>query len=75
MKTLRSMYRRVQKALYETTDGWNQFKNIVEYDLSDIRNVQLEEHNNASVYNLSGQRLTAPRKGINIINGRKVVVK
>ena len=69
------MYRRVQKALYETTDGWNQFKNIVEYDLSDIRNVQLEEHNNASVYNLSGQRLTAPRKGINIINGRKVVVK
>ena len=30
---------------------------------------------NAPIYNLSGQKLTAPRKGINIIDGRKVVVK
>jgi hypothetical protein len=27
------------------------------------------------VYNLSGQKLTAPKKGINIIGGKKVVVK
>ena len=27
------------------------------------------------VYSISGQRLSAPRKGINIINGRKVIVK
>jgi len=27
------------------------------------------------IFNLNGQRLTAPRKGINIINGRKVVIK
>ena len=27
------------------------------------------------IFNLSGQRLDAPRKGINIINGRKVIVK
>lgn len=27
------------------------------------------------IYNLSGQRLTAPRRGVNIIGGRKVVVK
>lgn len=30
---------------------------------------------NAPVYNLAGQRLSAPRKGIMIQNGRKVVVK
>ena len=29
----------------------------------------------SAIYNLSGQRLTAPRKGINIINGKKVLVK
>lgn len=29
----------------------------------------------APIYNLSGQRLTAPQKGINIINGKKVMVK
>ena len=28
-----------------------------------------------SIFNLSGQRLSAPQKGINIINGRKVVIK
>ncbi len=28
-----------------------------------------------SIYNLNGQKLSAPRKGINIINGRKVIVK
>lgn len=27
------------------------------------------------IFNLSGQRLSAPQKGINIINGRKVVIK
>ena len=27
------------------------------------------------IFNLSGQRLDAPRKGINIINGKKVVIK
>ena len=29
----------------------------------------------APVYSLSGQRLTAPRKGVNIVGGRKVLVK
>ena len=29
----------------------------------------------ASVYNLRGQRLVAPQKGINIVGDRKVVVK
>ena len=28
-----------------------------------------------SIYNLKGQRLTKPQRGVNIINGRKVVVK
>ena len=31
--------------------------------------------NNSLIYNLSGQRLTTPQKGINIINGKKVVIK
>ena len=30
---------------------------------------------NGVIYNLNGQKLSAPRKGINIINGRKVIVK
>ena len=30
---------------------------------------------NATIYNLSGQRLSAPVKGLNIINGKKVLIK
>ena len=30
---------------------------------------------NGAIYNLSGQRLSKPAKGINIINGKKVIVK
>ena len=29
----------------------------------------------SGIYNLSGQKLTTPQKGINIINGKKVVIK
>ena len=29
----------------------------------------------APIYSLSGQRLTAPQKGINIIGGKKVIIK
>lgn len=40
-----------------------------------MRNVENEIMRNRSIYNLNGQRLSAPQKGINIVNGRKVIVK
>ena len=46
----------------ETTDIWT------------IRNGDNETTRNG-IYNLNGQKLSAPRKGINIINGRKVIIK
>ena len=42
---------------------------------SGINSIMTDKNDNAPVYNLSGQRLVAPKKGINIINGRKVIVK
>jgi hypothetical protein len=38
-------------------------------------NVSTDNLEDARIFNLSGQRLNAPQKGINIINGRKVVIK
>ena len=38
-------------------------------------NIDPENMDDARIFNLSGQRLNAPQKGINIINGRKVVIK
>ncbi len=50
----------------------------LEYGGSDetrIEGVTNDEQKLSPVYSLSGQRLAAPKKGINIINGRKVIVK
>ena len=44
-------------------------------DGTGIHAVMMNESDNATLYSISGQRLSAPKKGINIINGRKVIVK
>ena len=60
-------------------DGNNNGKEIwVEYEGSDptaIDGVVTDFKDDAPIYNLNGQRLDRPRKGINIIGGKKVVVK
>ena len=35
-------------------------------------NVRIEKFKNGSIYNLQGQRINSLRKGLNIVNGRKV---
>ena len=53
----------------------NACKVTVGPDPSGISTVMMDEMVGVPVYSTSGQRLTAPRKGINIIGGKKVVVK
>ena len=65
---------------YKSTDGWKNFKNIVEIVITDIEGVTVSDSNssdseNAPMYNLSGQRVGKNYKGIVVKNGRKVVVK
>lgn len=38
-----------------------------------IENVSIEKPKNNAYYNLSGQKLSAPTKGVNIINGKKFI--
>ena len=40
-----------------------------------INGVNAAQPAQQTIYNLAGQRLTAPQTGINIINGKKVFVK
>lgn len=45
-------------------------------DATAIDNVNANVNdNNAAIYNIAGQRLNKMQKGINIVNGRKVVIK
>ena len=63
------------KTKYEATPAWNLFQIIVEKAPDHIYDIEHEAVGNASVFSLSGQRLETPKKGINIIGGRKVIVK
>lgn len=61
---------------YMMTDGWRNFKNVEEGVPAGIKSVSLDKYaGDKQVYDLGGQRLSKPRKGINIIGGKKVIVK
>ncbi len=63
------------KAFYETTDGWKEFKNIIELDKSGIKSIPTNMGNKEPIYNLQGQQIENPTKGIFIRNKKKVFIK
>ena len=60
---------------YKSISGWKDFANIVEGVPSGINAVKKTKNNNTIIYDLNGVRQSEPKKGINIINGKKVVIK
>jgi hypothetical protein len=60
---------------YKATDGWKDFLFIEEGTPTGIKVIENTQKKNATVYDLNGVRLSEPKKGINIINGQKVVMK
>ena len=65
------------KETYATTEGWNQFKDIVEMDLTAIEDVLADGLSDADAvfYDLNGRVVEYPTNGIYIVNGKKVLVK
>lgn len=63
------------KEKYLAAEGWNLFKHIIEMDETAIDDVTLISAKTLHIYNLNGQQLSKPRKGINIIDGHKVMVR
>ena len=60
---------------YKATDGWKDFVKIVEGTPTGIKVIENTQNKNATVYDLNGVRLSEAKRGINIINGQKVIVK
>ncbi|MBR5892073.1 MAG: DUF4886 domain-containing protein [Bacteroidaceae bacterium] len=65
------------KEAYTSTDGWKDFYNVVEGDLSDISEIKSDDWNvdTEIVYDMNGRRTKGSTNGIHIINGKKVLVK
>lgn len=61
---------------YQSADGWKNFWHLQGFTPTGIDNVKSTNMNVAgSYYDLSGSKLDAPRRGVNIINGKKVIMK
>lgn len=60
---------------YRTADDWKNFRNIVEFDPTDVEVVSADKKTDAErkIYTLGGVWIAAPQRGLNIINGKKVV--
>lgn len=67
---------------YKTEEPWGRFSKIVGFAPTGIQGVEVDESVEVDgnrgqdvYYDLNGRRLCAPRKGLNIINGKKVIIK
>lgn len=67
------------KPYYTSDDEWRDFSSIVEVEMetADVQvvPVQTTDYRSTQIYSLSGHRLTQLQKGINVINGRKVLIR
>ena len=67
---------RIGIQVYYTVDGVRNQSNIVWIDNPDgIDEIKADKDGTGKIYNLAGQRLEKPQKGINILNGKKVLIK
>ena len=65
------------RELYKSTKGWNVFLNIVEMDVEPTKILQLETESEGEsiIFGLDGKRRSNPHKGLNIMKGKKFMVK
>jgi hypothetical protein len=63
------------KSLYDKREPWNLFFDIAETDFTGIDDIEAENGNVKTIYDLQGRRVENPTNGIYIINGKKVFVK
>jgi len=60
---------------YKTKDFWKDFINIHEFDPTGINNVTRDTETPSIIFDINGRKLSKAKRGINIINGEKVLVK
>lgn len=67
-----------QEALeaYQAADVWKDFWYLQGFDSTGMENIKSNGNNENNVYyDLRGNRLDSPKQGLNIINGKKVIMK
>lgn len=63
-------------AAYQNADVWKNFWNLQEFVPSGVETVKEDGKNAADTYyDIQGRRLNEPKNGLNIINGKKVLIR
>lgn len=60
---------------YQEAEGRKDFRNMAEGAPTGINHITTDKDMPVNIYDLQGRKLSSPKRGINIINGKKVVVK
>lgn len=61
---------------YQQADVWKNFWGLQEKELTGIETVVADGNNTDNIiYDMQGRRLDAPKAGLNIINGKKVMIR
>ncbi len=60
---------------YRECTGWKEFWNIKEGSPTGISTIKMKKATEPKYYTIDGRRISKPQKGLNIINGKKVIVK
>lgn len=61
---------------YQKTDGWKDLWNLQGFDPTAVDGIEADEDNGPKAYyDLQGRKSDAPRRGLNIVNGKKILVK
>ena len=66
-----------QEALeaYQNAERWKDFKNLQGDPTLGVEKINTKSNAEAVYYDLRGNRLNAPKRGLNIINGKKVMME
>lgn len=62
---------------YQNADVWKNFWNLQEFDpTTGVETIKADgKKADDDIYDIQGRKLNAPKKGLNIINGKKVLIK
>lgn len=60
---------------YQESERWKKFWNLAEGDPTGINQITTDNDAPSTIYDLKGNKLTSPKRGINVINGKKIVVE
>ena len=60
---------------YKNNFDWKRFNNFNEIDITGIYNIQADKNMKKNIYNLQGLILDRPERGINVIGGKKILVR